>query len=126
MHILLVDDDELIAQTVAWLLESLGHRVAMASSGNEALDRLRGGLQPDLLILDQNMPGLTGLETLAQARTLLPDVPVFLATGYRDGQLEASVLAHARTLVLHKPIKLADFRLAFAELEGFGDRPSAD
>lgn len=120
MNILLVDDDELILEAVTWLLESLGHQVTVAASGPEGLDLLRGGLPVDLLILDQNMPGLSGLETLAQVRAFRPELQAFVATGYRDDQLTALVEANPRTLVIHKPFRAPDFEQALAKLESLG------
>ena len=124
LKILLVDDDELILEAVAWLLESLGHQVTVAASGMEGLDLLHDGLPADLLILDQNMPGLSGLETLGQVRAFRPALPAFVATGYRDEQLTALVEAHPRTLVIHKPFRAPDFEQALARLEALGDGPA--
>jgi Response regulator receiver domain/Histidine kinase-, DNA gyrase B-, and HSP90-like ATPase len=79
--ILLVDDDALIASSTAALLEDLGHKVVEANSGREALDLLEGGLQPDLIITDHAMPGMTGLDLAVRARSRKPDIPILLATG---------------------------------------------
>jgi len=117
LDILVVDDDELILEAIAWLLENLGHRISTVTSGPAALERLRQGLPVDLLVVDQNMPGLTGLETLEQARRLRPALPAFLATGYRDEALEAELAAYPLALVVHKPMRLADLQAAFHRLE---------
>jgi CheY-like chemotaxis protein len=82
--ILLVDDDALIAASTAALLEDLGHKVVEANSGREALDLLDGGLQPDLIITDHAMPGMTGMELAVRARSRKPDIPILLATGYAE------------------------------------------
>jgi signal transduction histidine kinase len=82
--ILLVDDDPLIAGSTAALLEDLGHAVVEANSGPEALKLLASGLNPDLMITDYAMPGMTGLELGREVQRLRPDLPVLLATGYAD------------------------------------------
>jgi signal transduction histidine kinase len=82
--ILLVDDDALIAASTAALLEDLGHKVVEANSGRKALDLLEGGLQPDLIITDHAMPGMTGMELAVRARSRKPDIPILLATGYAE------------------------------------------
>jgi signal transduction histidine kinase len=82
--VLLVDDDGMVASATAGLLEQLGHRVSMASSAVQALDMLQGGGDYDLMITDHAMPGMTGLELTRRARTLKPDLPIILATGYAD------------------------------------------
>jgi CheY-like chemotaxis protein len=84
--ILLVDDDPLIAASTSALLEDLGHRVIEVNSGDEALAALEGGLNPDLIITDHAMPGMTGTELAADVRARDPDIPILLATGYAELQ----------------------------------------
>ena len=82
--ILLVDDDPLIAASTTALLEDLGHRVIEAHSAAQALDLLRGGLRPDLIITDHAMPQMTGVEMAARVRRDHPTTPILLATGYAE------------------------------------------
>ncbi|MGN6652002.1 ATP-binding protein [Trinickia sp.] len=82
--VLLVDDDPLISTSTAYLLEDLGHEVFEANSGADALDILRSGRKVDVLITDYAMPKMTGTQLAAAARTLRPDLPVIIATGYAD------------------------------------------
>jgi signal transduction histidine kinase len=84
--ILLVDDDALIAASTAALLEDLGHRVIEAHSGKEALDIMREGLNPDLVITDHAMPGMTGIDLAVRLRVHDPELPILLATGYAELQ----------------------------------------
>jgi CheY-like chemotaxis protein len=89
--ILLVDDDALIAASTVALLEDLGHRVIEAHSGNEALAVLSDGLNPDLVITDHAMPGMTGIDLAITLRVRNPKLPVLLATGYAEPQGELSI-----------------------------------
>ena len=82
--ILVVDDDDLVLASTAAVLEDLGHRVVEAASGAAALQALADGLAPDLLITDQAMPSMTGLQLIAEVRRRHPGLPVLLATGYAD------------------------------------------
>jgi CheY-like chemotaxis protein len=82
--ILLVDDDGLVCSTTASLLADLGHQVHAASSGKAALEILRSGATVDLVVTDQAMPGMTGLQLAAQIRQSWPDMPIILTTGYAD------------------------------------------
>lgn len=84
--ILLVDDDALIANSTAALLEDLGHRVIEAHSGPEALTLMRDGLAPDIVVTDYAMPGMTGMALAVALRKQHPNLPILLATGYADLQ----------------------------------------
>jgi signal transduction histidine kinase len=83
-RVLLVDDDELVSDSVTAMLEDLGHTVLGAKSAGEALSLLTSGIVVDCVISDHAMPGTTGLELAAQLRQRWPDLPVILATGYAD------------------------------------------
>jgi signal transduction histidine kinase/CheY-like chemotaxis protein len=88
--ILVVDDDPLIAMSTVDMLEDLGHVVIEANSGERALEILDGGRQVDIVMTDQAMPGMTGMQLAEIVRSKRPHLPVLLATGYADlpaGQL---------------------------------------
>jgi len=112
LTILVVDDDDLIQTSVGMLLEVLGHEVHAASSGEEALDRLEGGVRVDRVILDMNMPGLGGAGTLPRLRALRPDLPVLLATGRTDQAALDLVKAHPHTTLLSKPFTMEEVSAA--------------
>lgn len=76
--ILIVDDEPQIRRVMLTTLASHGYSVVEAASGEEALEKLRVE-RPDLIILDVNMPGISGLETCAEIRTS-SDVPIIMLT----------------------------------------------
>ena len=82
--ILLVDDEEMLSDLLAELLESNGYNVIKVSSGKEALRVLTEEIKVDLLIIDYNMPEMTGLETIEKIRKLNLDMPVILSSGAAD------------------------------------------
>jgi signal transduction histidine kinase/CheY-like chemotaxis protein len=82
--ILVVDDDPLIAMSTVDMLEDLGHTVIEANSGKQALAIVDAGQSLDLMMTDQAMPGMTGIELARKVREKRPDLPVLLATGYAD------------------------------------------
>jgi signal transduction histidine kinase len=83
--ILVVDDDVMIAEVTAALLEDLQHAVIIANSAAEALDHLRArGDAIDLMLTDHAMPGMTGIELAAKARQEWPDLRIILASGYAE------------------------------------------
>jgi len=110
MAILLVDDDELVRASTGTILEFLGHTTTLAPSGEKALAEIGAGYRPDLVILDMNMPGLGGSGTLPRLRTLLPEVPVLLATGRADQAALELILAHPHVTLLSKPYSLDALR----------------
>jgi two-component system, OmpR family, KDP operon response regulator KdpE len=76
--ILIVDDEPQIRRVMLTTLASHGYSVVEAGSGEEALEKIRAE-RPDLIILDVNMPGMSGLETCAEIRTS-SDVPIIMLT----------------------------------------------
>ena len=82
--VLVVDDDSLVLTSTSLLLEDLGHRVISASSGAQALELFDSEPAIDLVITDMAMPKMNG-EQLAQIiRTIRPQLPIILATGYAE------------------------------------------
>ena len=67
-HILLVEDDVDVRHSLTELLEDEGYRVTTANDGSAALELLRGGARPDLLIADLLMPVMTGAELIKALR----------------------------------------------------------
>jgi len=118
LEILLVDDDELIQNSMLGMLELLGHQAALATSGEEALAKLEAGLRPDVIILDMNMPGLGGMGTLPRLRALLPQVPVLLATGRADQAAQDLVQAHRFVTLLSKPFGMKELQAHLAPFVG--------
>jgi two-component system KDP operon response regulator KdpE len=76
--ILVVDDEPQIRRVMLTTLTSHGYSVVEAGSGEEALEKLRAE-RPDLILLDVNMPGISGLDTCAEIRTS-SDVPIIMLT----------------------------------------------
>jgi CheY-like chemotaxis protein len=79
-----VGDDSLIPMATAGLLEDLGHDVSDAASGREALDLIASGETFDVVLTDQAMPKMKGAQLAAEIRSILPDLPIILATGYAE------------------------------------------
>ena len=110
LKVLLVDDDDLIQSAMQAILESLGHAVTEAPSGETALATIEAGFRPDVVILDMNMPGLGGVGTLPGLRGLLPDVPVLLSTGRVDQAALNLAEAHPHVTLLPKPFGLKELK----------------
>ena len=83
LKILAVDDDRLVLFNTTAMLEDLGHTVVEAISGEEALELLREQ-SFDLVITDQSMPRMTGVQLAEEIQAGWPQLPVILATGYAE------------------------------------------
>ena len=84
LAVLLVDDDVLVLHSAAAMLEDLGHGVISANSGEQALRLLEQHPEVDMVITDQAMPRMTGAELAAAARTMRPQLPIVVASGYAE------------------------------------------
>ncbi len=107
LTVLLVDDDELIRGSLPDLLASRGHRVHSEACGPEALARVEALADLDLVILDQNMPGMIGLEVLQRLRQRHPHLPVILATGNLERGIIDQVAQDRWTRTIEKPYSIA-------------------
>jgi CheY-like chemotaxis protein len=116
LRILLVDDDELIRESVGPMLEMLGHEVTVAAGGAEALHLLEGGLPVDLVILDMNMPGMNGAEALTLALQLRPALHILMASGYSDQDIAPLLEGRPRVASIRKPFSLKEVQVKLAEL----------
>ena len=93
ISVLLVEDSPVQSAAIAIALKETGHTVKTASDGEEALLVL-GDQQPDIVLTDLNMPGLSGLDLLKISRKQFPDLPVILMTGDGNQDVAAEALRH--------------------------------
>jgi CheY-like chemotaxis protein len=109
---LLVDDEEVVRLSTADMLTELGYEVVEATSAEQALRCLEGGLKPDLVVTDHLMPGMNGTELARVIRSRQPDTPVLLVSGYVEGDEIAPDLPR-----LTKPFRSADLVASLAAME---------
>ena len=79
-HVFLVDDSATMLMSLKGTLEMSGFKVDTAGDGQAALDRLKTGLKPDLIITDINMPRMDGIQLIREARKLLRFTPILART----------------------------------------------
>jgi PAS domain S-box-containing protein len=115
-HVLLVEDEAMVAAFMAELLGEWGFRVTHCGDPLEAADRLTAPTCDfDLLLTDQTMPSLTGLELAARCHATRPELPVLLYSGFGEG-IEASELSRSGVrALLRKPIEPEALRAALTE-----------
>jgi eukaryotic-like serine/threonine-protein kinase len=111
-HVLVVDDNPGVREVMANALGSQGYRVSKAADGREALELLRRGPLPDLILLDLMMPGMDGWEFLRERRhdAALAAVPVIIVSALNEDQARAVALGVAGHL--QKPVELEDLGAA--------------
>jgi PAS domain S-box-containing protein len=103
-RILCVDDDAVVLRVISQVFGRAGHMVTAVPSSGEALERVRA--QPvdfDVVVTDQTMPDLTGLQLAGQLYTVRRDLPVILLSGYAESSLTESAPPNVR-LCLQKPL----------------------
>ncbi|MBI5602663.1 MAG: PAS domain S-box protein [Deltaproteobacteria bacterium] len=104
--ILIVDDEEIIRQLGADILEDVGYKVILASRGEEAIPLYRQKRKDiGLVVLDVVMPGLGGKETFRKLREINPNIKVLLSSGYStDGEV-GEILKEGVSGLIQKPYK---------------------
>lgn len=118
-RILVVDDDLDHAESLAVILEMEGHMVTIAGSGEEALEKFSAG-EFDLSFLDLKLPGMNGVEVLAEMRRRRPGSRAVLMTGYRVEQLIAQAIDEGALRVLRKPFEIEEVLTLVREIEPRG------
>ena len=104
-RVMVVDDEAMVGDFMAELLEGWGLEVLLQRDPRQALAWLEQPDQAlDLLITDQTMPRLSGLQLAQRARLLRPGLPVLLYTGYAEAIDAAEVQRHGVCGVLRKPV----------------------
>jgi signal transduction histidine kinase/ActR/RegA family two-component response regulator len=109
-RILFVDDEEVLVNMGAQMLEGLGYHVTAKQSSHDALETFRK--QPgkfDLVITDQTMPGMTGLEMARRMLRIRPDISIILCTGYSSLVNEEVAMARGIKGFVLKPVSKQSF-----------------
>ena len=115
-EILLVDDEEDVRFLMGRMLRKAGvPEVETAAGGAEALARLGSGSLPDLVILDQNMPGMSGAETMERIRSRFPDLPILFSSGQPDLE-NWERLRQPGVAVIAKPFTLEEIQAKLGQL----------
>src|SRR5580693_3667862 len=108
--ILIVDDQEMIRDSLAATLAREGHDCLACSDPQAAVTKLTGG-RFDLLITDLKMPKMTGIELLAEARRLRPDMPVVLMTAFATVNTAVEAMKLGAYDYIQKPFDGDEIRL---------------
>jgi DNA-binding NtrC family response regulator len=115
MDIMIVDDEPEVAEVLAKSLNRQGHRTTVVHSGAEALHLLRGA-SPDALFLDVSMPGINGLDVMAEVRRMKPSLAVVVITGHATADEIEDVKRLGAIDVIQKPSALTHYHRALERL----------
>lgn len=115
MKLLLIEDDEHVAQVLAEAFASQGHATAIRYTGEEGLAYLTRE-RPDAVVLDIRLPRLNGVEVLRQIRVTDPALPVIIMTGLATPGEIAEVRRLGVTEIIEKPDILRHFSEALARI----------
>lgn len=111
--LLLVDDEETIHMVYREEFESDGYAIVSALDGTSGMEKFKAE-QPDLVILDIQMPGMNGVEVLRQMKMLNPTVPVILSSAYQEFKRDLGTWASDEYIV--KSGDLEDLKAAVRRL----------
>ena len=103
--VLIVDDSPAMLRYLRVLLELESYQVETASNGSEALQRVRDGCAPAIVLLDVQMPGMDGLKTLRSLRKLQPNLKVIMCSGVDDPRQVRRAASLGAQAYLTKPVQ---------------------
>jgi CheY-like chemotaxis protein len=116
-YILAVDDEEFFLDIIRQYLEGLDYQVDAFHSGQQALAAFdRNPQRYHLIISDQTMPGMTGVELITEIRRKNKEIPVILCTGYSDLVTEQTAPHYGITQFLQKPVSRRELGTAVNRL----------
>lgn len=117
--ILIVDDEKAVAGFLSELLEKRGYKVQVETDSNQALSTyLRNPSSYRLIITDQTMPGMTGMELAQAVLNQDPNVPIILCTGYSDTLNQQQALNLGIKKFMTKPMQLGEIMSSVENLLG--------
>ena len=115
MKLLLIEDDEQVAQVLSDAFDSDGHETAIRHSGEDGLDYLTRE-RPDAVVLDVRLPRLNGVAVLRHIRSTDPTLPVIIMTGLATPGEIAEMRRLGVTEIIEKPEVLRHFSEALARI----------
>lgn len=121
--VLLVDDEEMVIETTREMLEELGYRTRMASSGETGLEIYHQEQNDiDIVLLDMIMPGMGGSETFNQLLKIDPNVKVLLSSGYSLDGSASDIMRRGCKGFIQKPFNIEELSRKIREIL---DNPSS-
>jgi CheY-like chemotaxis protein len=127
VSILVVDDEpdvaDLFRQRFRREVRQGDYVMHFAASGEQALERLAGTIQPTLVVVlsDINMPGMDGLQLLAEIKQRFPDLPVMMVTAYGDEERRRRAAEYGAAEFIAKPVDFDHLKAQLRQLPAAAD-----
>ncbi len=113
--ILIIEDETTLARNLAMYLERMGDEVRIAGRAEDGLTLLETW-RPDIVILDHNLPGMTGLEALSRIRAIDTDARIIMVTGYGSTELAVEAMKAGAADFMTKPLVLSELKIVLDRL----------
>jgi DNA-binding NtrC family response regulator len=113
-NILIVDDEKVILDSCSQILKKEGYKVRVASDGNEGLSSFKEELF-HVVILDIKLPGMDGMEVLANIKEESPETPVIIITGFASIESAVESIKHGAFEYLPKPFTPEELRVSVSK-----------
>src|SRR5262245_3505808 len=114
MKLLIIDDEPHIREMMRLTLEAAGNQIDEAASGENGLAQFANGADYDVVLLDQKMPGIDGLQTLKRLKERAPDACIVMVTAFASIELAVDAMKLGATDFLRKPMTPETLRGAVA------------
>ncbi|MFM2120099.1 MAG: hypothetical protein RL722_1567, partial [Pseudomonadota bacterium] len=113
--VLIIEDELTLARNLAVYLQHQEYQVEIAESAEQGLAKLEE-FRPEVVLLDHNLPKMTGLEALSRIRTIDPRVHVVMMTGYGSTDLAVQAMKAGAADFLVKPLVMGELKLLLERL----------
>jgi|WetSurMetagenome_2_1015567.scaffolds.fasta_scaffold489713_1 DNA-binding NtrC family response regulator len=112
-RILIIDDDRHMRNACSRVLSKAGWSMICAETGDEGLKEIKNGAEKiNVILLDQLMPGMSGMDVLAQIQAIDPSLPVIIITGSATEETAAELIRQGARDCLPKPFTPEELRTA--------------
>ncbi|MEP2474986.1 MAG: sigma-54 dependent transcriptional regulator [Paracoccaceae bacterium] len=115
-NILIIDDEINLTRSLAFTLRQAGMECSETHNGRKGCEMAKD-IQPDIILLDIRMPGMTGLEVLEWVQNELPDIPVVMMSAYDDTQDAVTAMKMGAVDYLSKPFDVDELILLIKETD---------
>ena len=118
-RLLIVDDEQKVCECLQRFFSAQGFEASCVFTGEEAIERLINQ-PPDVVLLDIQLPGVSGIEVLKRAKDLCPETKVIMVTGSVDAEREEEAMAYGARGYITKPFDFSQITWSSV----FADSPS--